>query len=87
MVFRVCQCGRNVHAVADKPNRIVHTIPDGVGGKNCVEVFSPAQCVAGGFKDLAASGNGEVVRAQDAADFVADLRLNADCTDDGVLKL
>lgn len=87
MVFCICESRRHVHALADEPNRIVHTIPDGVGGKNCVEVFSPAQCVAGGFIDLAASRDGEVIRTQDAADFVADLRLNADCANDGIFQL
>ena len=87
MVFRVCQRGRNVHAVADKPNCIVHAVPDGVGCDNRIEVLAPAECVTGGFIDLAASRNGEVVRAQDAADFVADLRLNADCTNDGIFQL
>ena len=87
MTLRVYRGGRDVHTLTDEPNRIVHAVPDGVGCDNRIEVLAPAECVTGGFIDLAASRNREVVRAQDAADLVADLRVNADRADNGILKL
>ena len=66
---------------------LVMIVPDCIGGKDCIKVPSPAESVAGSFIDLAASRDGEVVRTQDAADFVADLRLNADCANDGIFQL
>ena len=56
-------------------------------GAGFVEVLASTQGITCRLVDLTASRDGEIVRAQDAADFVADLRVNADRAHDGVLKL